>query len=59
MLAGCGGGFWSGFEELRGLVHSGETVRPAPGATDRWQQGYIAWRRAVETILAFHARRGS
>jgi len=59
MLAGRGGGFWAGFEELRGLVHSGEAVRPAPGATDRWKRGYGEWRRAVETILAFHARRGS
>jgi glycerol kinase len=59
MLAGWSGGFWTGFEELRGLVHSGETLCPAPGAPDRWQLGYIEWRRAVEAILAFHAWRGS
>jgi glycerol kinase len=58
MLAGWGGGFWAGLAELRRLIHSGETVRPAPGAPDRWQQGYIEWRRAVETVMAFHAQRG-
>ncbi len=49
-LAGLATGFWSGVEELKGIVHTGRTFIPAMSHEER-ERRYAGWRAAVSKVL--------
>ncbi len=58
MMAGLGGGIWSGLDDLANLTRPFGTVDPEPSSARGWDSAYRDWSAAMEAVLALPSAKG-